>query len=379
MSSSIVSALEDLEAVDKSSLLDNMAERRKALQLARKLCVQLESPMDTIFRISWTDPAYNAAMKACVDLKVLDILQSRQGFVPVADLSEATGADASLLHRLLRHLAAMGAVDEQQPDSYRATALSNAMLRNEINGGLDFWFDVGTPVFSGMPSFLAKSGYRSQPVDEAGIWKAAKNTNSTFYEYMSEHPREMASFASHMSGYTSDRGVWTEIYPLERLLKGADDSSSLIVDKQYGFQPGRLVVQDLPLVIEQAKLKVDKNVTLMGHDLFTAQPVKGARAYFLHCVLHDFTDERAIDILNTLKPAFKPGYSKLILNECVIPSVGANPLTTGLDLIMMGCFGSRERSQVEWEALLERAGFRIVSVWTDTTVAWDSIIEAELV
>lgn len=53
-------------------------------------------------------------------------------------------------------------------------------------------------------------------------------------------------------------------------------------------------------------------------------------------------------------------------------------MTTGLDLIMMGVFSSRERTRQDWENLLEEAGFRMVGVWMDTTIAYDSIIEAEL-
>lgn len=83
-------------------------------------------------------------------------------------------------------------------------------------------------------------------------------------------------------------------------------------------------------------------------------------------------------ILENLKPAFKRGYSKLLISECVIPATGADPLATGLDLNMMGVFSSRERTEQNWEDLLVKAGFRIVQIWTDTAISYESIIEAEL-
>ena len=45
---------------------------------------------------------------------------------------------------------------------------------------------------------------------------------------------------------------------------------------------------------------------------------------------------------------------------------------------MMGVFSSRERTKEDWKNLLAKAGFQIVATWTDTTIAYESIIEAEL-
>lgn len=53
-------------------------------------------------------------------------------------------------------------------------------------------------------------------------------------------------------------------------------------------------------------------------------------------------------------------------------------MTTRLDLTVMGCCSARERSIAEWGELLMKAGFRIVGVWTDTAVAYESVIEAEV-
>lgn len=244
--------------------------------------------MDTIFRMCWTDPQYNAALKVCMDLKIFEALESKSGFVPVVELAQSTGADASLLRRLLRHLAAMGALQEQEPDSYRSTALARAILLNEVSSGPDFWFNVASPVFSTLPSFLAKTGYKVPSNPANAPWLLAKDTTDTFYEYLNKHLNDMASFANHMSGYSLDRGYWTEIYPIGRITENAVGHAPLIVDigggqaqdmiklkGQLNLHPGSLVVQDLPVVIEQAKGKVEEDITLMVHDVFTTQPVKG--------------------------------------------------------------------------------------------------------
>ena len=48
---------------------------------------------------------------------------------------------------------------------------------------------------------------------------------------------------------------------------------------------GRLILQDLPDVVNNAK--VPEYIEAMGHDFFTPQPIHGAKAYYLHSILHD--------------------------------------------------------------------------------------------
>lgn len=89
--------------------------------------------------------------------------------------------------------------------------------------------------------------------------------------------------------------------------------------------PGRLIVQDLPGTIEkldQPALKA-KGIEPMPHDFFTPEPVQGAKAYYLKSVLHDWPDEQCKQILSNLKPALKAGYSRILVNELVVPDTGA--------------------------------------------------------
>jgi len=385
----LITVLKELEDVDIPSLNLDSINRLKALYAARALCIKLEAPLDTIRRLAWHEPAFNAALKIAFDLKVFDILADGT-FHNITDLAAATGADAILLHRIMRHLAAMGAVREKESDSYGSTLLTDGLRKNTISGGLDYWFDFAASVFSHLPTYVAKNGYKDLTDPKDGNWQFAKKTQLQFFEWLNENPKELASFSHHMAGYASDRGSWIDVYPTERIIDNADAEGSLFVDvgggmgqdtgkfqKKHPQGPGRLIVQDQPLVIANGKGKVDGSIKMIAHDFFTEQPVKNARTYFLHSVLHDWNDEKAIDILRNLRPAFKRGYSKLLLNESVIPATGANPHATSLDMIMMAFLNGRERDQADWERLLEEAGFRITGIWT-SEAAYESVIEAEL-
>lgn len=103
----------------------------------------------------------------------------------------------------------------------------------------------------------------------------------------------------------------------------------------------------------------------------------GARAYYLHSVLHDWPDAKSLEILQNLKPAMKKGYSRLLINEHVILNKGAQAVSTGLDLLVMAVFSAAERTERQWVGLLTEAGFKLVKVWTFEP-GTESLIEAEV-
>ena len=57
------------------------------------------------------------------------------------------------------------------------------------------------------------------------------------------------------------------------------------------------------------------------------------------------------------------GYSMIVINEMVVPDVGAGALPCQLDLTMLSCLSAMERSERQWEELLSSVGLRIVGVW----------------
>ena len=106
--------------------------------------------------------------------------------------------------------------------------------------------------------------------------------------------------------------------------------------------------------------------------------MSGARAYYIHNCLHNWPDSKAQDILASLKSGLTKGYSKLLINEHVVPDKGAHWLNTSLDMIMMANLSARERTEQNWRALLQSAGFEIVKIWTYEEPGTEGLIEAEL-
>jgi hypothetical protein len=74
----------------------------------------------------------------------------------------------------------------------------------------------------------------------------------------------------------------------------------------------------------------------------------------------------------------KRGYSKILIDDLVLPDVGVQPKGAFLDLSMMVLETGTERTSQEWHDLLGSVGLRIEKIWS-SKVGPESLIEAELI
>lgn len=68
-----------------------------------------------------------------------------------------------------------------------------------------------------------------------------------------------------------------------------------------------------------------------------------------------------------------PGYSKLLINENVVPDAGVHWQATSLDLIMMIDLAAKERTEQQWHRLIKPVGLKISKIWTPLNSA-ESVI-----
>lgn len=109
------------------------------------------------------------------------------------------------------------------------------------------------------------------------------------FERCRANPEYQASFTGFMRGLTAYKLDWTQIYDTKILMRDFDPNGEapLFVDvggahgvdverllRRYPDLPsGKLVLQDTSEVLALAK--VSDKVTVLPHDFFTPQPVKG--------------------------------------------------------------------------------------------------------
>lgn len=94
--------------------------------------------------------------------------------------------------------------------------------------------------------------------------------------------------------------------------------------------------------------------------------------------IHTFSsDEKARTILQNVIPAMKPGWSKLLIKDNILPNTGAHFSVTGQDLGIMQAFAGRERTEAEWRMLLESVGLQVEAIYTHER-SDDGVIECVL-
>lgn len=141
---------------------------------------------------------------------------------------------------------------------------------------------------------------------------------------------------------------------------------------------GRLILQERPHIIELAKSKgidADGRIEAQAHDFFTPQPIKGARAYYMRSVLHDWPDHKCLEILAQLKAVMTPGYSKILLNEYVLDNDKPDWRPLSLDLFMMVINAANERSESQWRELIQKAGLRVTGIFSNGDEGTESVME----
>lgn len=230
-------------------------------------------------------------------------------------------------------------------------------------------------VLSKLPEYFHHNGWKSPDDGFNGPFQYAMGTDAHYFDFLNTHPYYQQAFNTVMSLPFRRRGKdWFEFFPVTERLHMPGESDVLIVDvggsqgedlkklkKRFPGLSGRLIVQDLPGVVEGAQ-DMPPGIEAHGHDFFQQQPICNSRAYFMRTVLHDWPDKQALLILRRLHEAMGSD-SLLLINEAMLPEFGA-PLGSVLsDMQMMGSFASLERTERQWQQLLEASGFDLVRVW----------------
>ena len=69
-----------------------------------------------------------------------------------------------------------------------------------------------------------------------------------------------------------------------------------------------------------------------------------------------------------------PGYSRLIINEMVIPDKAASLVAVARDIVMMTLAAAIERTEQQWRDIVGKAGLKVEGIWNDVTEAESVIV-----
>ena len=304
----------------------------------------------------WTSQAITVAAQ----LGVADALAD--GPLPIDELAARVDADADALRRLLRALISRGIFRHRRDGRYELNSLADT-LRSDA------------PV--SMKSAARFYGSQEQRerwtllVDSVRTGNAVVETlrGKESFDYFAEKPELAELFnqtmtsVSEMTTATVVAGYDFGAYPtivdvggghgplLAAILAAAPASRGVLFD----LGP---VVADAPNLLREHH--VADRVLIAEGSFFDSVPADGD-AYILKNIIHDWPDEKALQILRNVRAAAGPRATVLLV-EFVIPKHNRDFPGKWVDLEMMLNLGARERTTAEYRDLLSQAGFRMTRV-----------------
>jgi O-methyltransferase domain/Dimerisation domain len=274
------------------------------------------------------------------------------------ELAARTGADPSALYRLLRALATVGVVHEDDDRGFALTELGEG-LRSDVEGSLAAW-----ATFIGSPAHWAAWGDLAHSVQTGA--NAFQHVHGTdVWTHRSTRPEEGAMFDRAMmslSGHGVRDAVANYDFGSFGTIVDVGGGTGTFLARILGTAPAaRGVLFDLPHVVAGAPpvlaaAGVDDRCEVVGGSFFEDVP-EGADAYVLRSVVHDWSDEDALRILAAVRRA-TPAHATVLIVERIVAAPNEGSAAKWSDLNMLVSPGGLERTEDEFGALLGRAGFR---------------------
>jgi hypothetical protein len=300
------------------------------------------------------------AIHVAATLGIADLL--RESPRTSTELADQTETHAPSLHRVLRALAAVGVLHEDDDGRFALTEVGEC-LRSDAAEPVGGW-----AAYVGLPShFAAWSNLLHAVRTGENAFRSAHG--STVWEYRERHPDEGAVFDWAMTDITqrANRHL-LEAYDFGHFGAVVDvgGGHGALLAALLGVHPQmRGVVFDQPHVVAGAPevleaAGVADRCEIVGGSFFDAVP-PGGDAYLLKAILHDWEDDDAVRILRSCRGAIADGGAVLVV-ERELGEPNADPDAKFSDLNMMVGPGGRERSRDEFATLLSAGGFALERV-----------------
>ncbi|MCL7035707.1 hypothetical protein MKW94_027932 [Papaver nudicaule] len=310
--------------------------------------------------------ADSLVLRCAVEIGIADIIKNNNGSITLAQLSSKLpipNVNSEHLHRILRYLVHLnilhqetcnGGVDKVYSLKPAGTLLSRDAERSMV------------PMILGMTQkdFMVPWHFIKEGLENSGKTTAFEIAMGIdIWKYLEDKPDQSQLFNEGMAGETRLL-TKTLIEDCRDMFQGLDSlvdiggGNGTTIMAIYKAFPGiKCTLYDLPHVV--ANSHEHPNIEKMSGDMFEFVP--SAQAILLKMILHDWTDEKCVNILEKCRVAIPKETGKVIIVDVALEERSEHELTKTrliLDIDMLVNTGGRERTADDWGNLLKRAGFR---------------------
>ena len=276
-------------------------------------------------------------------------------------VARACDAHPRSLYRLMRALAAVGVFHENDDMEFSLTPVGFCLTSDAVEtrrnwarfigrpGAWHAWGNLLHSIKSGEGAYQVTHGmdlwsYRRQNLEEQAIFDSAMTGNS------------LAQARAVLEAY--------DFKAFARIVDIGGGQGLLLREILLACPASRGVLFDQPQVVASTTLLttpgLENRVETLAGSFFDAIP-PGGDAYVMKFILHDWDDDKAIDILRACSRAMS-STATLVVIERVIGPPNQVPEGKFSDLNMLVSHGALERTHEEFDDLFAKGGFRLVRV-----------------
>ena len=331
--------------------------------------------------------ATSKALYLACEVGVADLLSA--GPLSSEEIAKRAGTDPERTERLMKFLAVQSVFQRTGPGIYANTAVSEYLRKDHPKSVRPYFIHIGFE-FTMMFQQYLQAMYNSSLVpfnaafNVAGVWEMMEDPANA--KVKANFDQTMVSLSAAALPQIVQDFPWSRIANATVVDVGGGKGhvAAAVLRANPGFKG---VVFDLKTSIEGAKVFLSEtypdvypHISLVNGSFFESVPT-GGDFYFLKYILHDWNDENAVKILQTVAKALKAtreATSKspsVLVAEQLYDYPPLHSITGFFDMKMMGISG-KERTSGEFEELMRKAGLKLVAVHPTRSVF--AILEAQL-
>jgi len=314
---------------------------------------------------------YVAGAVACLaQLGVPDLVEAAPK--SAEELAKQIGADPNALYRLMRATASVGVLAEGPDGKFSQTPTSRVLCSDATPSLRAFAMMAGR-------EWHGRGWSHLEYCVRTGKQALEQIHGMDIFEYLKVNLEEGQIFNDAMTELSMiDSPAVAEAYNFEGIRSIVDVAGGhgLLLGTILKKNPHmRGTLFEAPHVVEGARngpLKgVMERCTLASGDMFSSVP-EGVDAYIMKHIIHDWPDNRCVQLLKACRKGVNPG-GKLLVVDSVIQA--GNDFSPGkfLDLQMLIFPSGCERTEKQFRDLYSAAGWKLIRIIP--TAAGDSIVE----
>lgn len=331
-------------------------------------------PVDSSFTelLAMTQLFLPFAIRGLATLGVADVIAKEP--LPVEKIAQAVNAEPDALYRTLRYTASRGVFEERPGRVFALTPIARYLCSETPN--------------SARSILMIDDAFTSRLRVLCEVVHTLRTGESAYRKVTGHGPFDTTTPGRPASRHTvvmmrternADAVLDAVDFTADHMVVDVGGGTGTMLGTILARQPHlRGVLFDLPSTVAQApavldELEVTDRCTTVGGDMFKGVP-SGADAYLLSNVLTDWSDDKALSVLDNIRTV-APKHSRLLISEQLVDGAkGRVAQRLQLDFNLMLTTSGRKRTAAEYEKLLDQAGFTATSI--DTSDPEVAVIEA---